>query len=390
MRTIWPGVFSAAIGMVEDTSGAVFTAHSDTDIDGEWFTAFRWEDGDIGVKFARPVDPFINPGSRGNPRGCVVPHVSQNALLMKHGGTSDQNLLAWRWEHWGWGVKYADGPDFERSQAFIAMNAAGNVVTVMSFTTGYGFNQSLKAFTFDVETGYGTQYAQMEGYPTCWEGGTNNMYYQNWLTNDAGVHMGYYFGTSSSDPAPSEAAFRWTNDTDGWGVKYTDPSLWSGRILYDGDVRSDGIRLVYSNYTDPSPLRSRAWSNSTGYGTRYAAVEPSYGTIHRIQFFGSAPQSVLIAGGQLGHWSFDSGWGAELHQHTPPANARCMLVTTETSGDSYIVTNEDFFTAGVGGLLTYPFSEAEGYGEVRTIPINSLPSPAVRGLCRTFAPPEEE
>jgi hypothetical protein len=163
--------------------------------------------------------------------------------------------------------------------------------------------------------------------------------------------------TGASAP-PYENAYPFNYST-GFGTRYSDPSVAvQGRISGIG-INETSTSILYSNSTGTPFLSAYAWSS--GFSTKYTAPA----TIPTAGQYGAnfnKPGTVVNVGGTFIYpWSNSTGFGTK-YATSPSASG----------SPSFNATN----TALIVGYLAYPWSDASGIG-TKYIDPSPLPSVTV-------------
>ena len=185
--------------------------------------------------------------------------------------------------------------------------------------------------------------------------------------------------TTLSSSLSSPQAFRWTS-SGGWGSKLSDVGTLPGQTIY-GTAFSPHVNAVIAGSTASPHVHVYGWSNSSGFGTKFANPSPALGgNCTSMAFNSDGSQLALCRDGtgaphiRMYAWS-NSGFGTA---YTAPGTVLGGNVQSVafSSGNTTLTSNALFI--GIQGSNTIPRVNAyrvsaAGWGTKYAAP-SSLPS----------------
>lgn len=268
MKFLLHGIFSQAPPPPASYEGAVIIAMRSHTIDN--LHAYKWDDvTGWGVKYANPAQRHRAEAQGGQNQLTVTADQRAFVLGTRYGLNSSQWLESYRWEHDGFGVRYA-GQSIGTGNAIDPRFMPGSDAVIYSRRShGSPKTAGMGAIGWTYADGFGSIYANPTDPVTHADGGTHAVYRCIPDPGGAVASMYYYHGNATTDdPAASEAAYHWS---DGWGAKFADPGTWMSRDPVWTDMAPDGLSIgTYTTMpSDGDRLRGRAFNPATGFGTVY-------------------------------------------------------------------------------------------------------------------------
>jgi hypothetical protein len=254
----------------------------------------------------------------------------------------------------GFGTKYANSSG---GQAFrstdITFSPSANTIVTTSTGPNYAY-----AFPWSA-SGFGTQY----GSPSL-PNQTNGVAF-----NPAGnvVAFGYVGGSRAT-------VYPWSP---GFGTAYSTPFLGRDGQKLTFSPSGNAIAITVDNASEP--LKTFAWSNATGFGTRYAEVpaqSPAYGAGAGLSF--NAAGNIVAFGHQsmqqISVFPWNPGVGTRYSNPSPALNGSGTDVAFNPAGNVIAVTS-----SAANYLNAWPWSNSTGFGTKYSTPSGS-PSNQATGV----------
>ena len=255
----------------------------------------------------------------------------------------------------GFGTKYADssaGQAFRSTDITFSPSANTIVTTSIGNTFAYAFPWSA--------SGFGTQY------------GSPNLVNQ---TNGVAFNPAGNIAAFVEITFPYLKAYPWNP---GFGTQYAAPSLPGGtgqKVSFN--PAGNNIAITTDNTNEP--LRAFPWSNSTGFGTRYANVpvqSPAYGAGMGLSF--NAAGNIVAFGHQsmqqVSVFPWNPGVGTRYSNPSPALNGPGSDVAFNPAGNVIAVTSN-----AANYLNAWPWSNSTGFGTKYSTPSGS-PSSSGTGV----------
>jgi hypothetical protein len=184
--------------------------------------------------------------------------------------------------------------------------------------------------------------------------------------------------TTLSSSLSSPQAFRWTS-SGGWGSKLSDVGTVPGQTIY-GTAFTPDVNAVIAGSTASPHVHVYGWSNSSGFGTKFANPSSALGgNCTSMAFNSNGSQLALCRDGtsaphiRMYRWS-NSGFGTA---YTAPSTALggSVVSLAFSSGNTTLTSNSLFI--GIQGSNTIPRVNAyrvsaDGWGTRYAAP-SSLP-----------------
>jgi len=274
---------------------------------------------------------------------------------------SSPYLLAYSWgPSGGFGGQFSTpGTSFpvNSNSNAIAINPDENVVAVLGSSSPY-----VRAFPWS-STGFGTKYADPSVVP-----GGNSPYALTFSPTKGALAV-----VSNGGNVPD--VYRWSNST-GFGTKYTAPSTLPPSESRSVAFSPDGSVIVLGHYTQPN-IAAYAWSDSTGFGTKYANPSlPTGITTAYTQGVTFSPDGSVIALCMSASpniaaypWSNSTGFGTKYaNPSSLPADATAQGgLAFSPSGNTIAVAH-----GSSPFLSVYPWSNSTGFGTRFTNPGDAI------------------
>lgn len=193
----------------------------------------------------------------------------------------------------------------------------------------------------------------------------------NGATRATGIDFnsdGSVVAISFDEASPYVIAYPWDNSS-GFGAKYANPSSLAGYLF--STVRElkfspDDSAIAFN--TDVSPITHvYAWSNQSGFGTKYAGPSSAISGAGLCIDFSPDGQAIAIGTNQdlfVYSWSSQSGFGAK---YTNPAS---LLSDQGVFGVKFGRDGQSITVATAYGVFSYEWSSATGFGTKYADPIN--------------------
>lgn len=220
------------------------------------------------------------------------------------------------------------------------------------------------AYNWSYANGFGSKYSNPGTLPA--GGGKNGLTYNR---SRSAVAVGFA-------GSPWVNVYPW-NRNSGWGSKYSDPNTLpdistsnTNGLSFSNDEKA---LCVAANNNSPY-VWAYPWSNSTGWGAKFANPGTLPPSDIRNCVFHPYSQHILLTGGtapRAGIWNFNTGtgWGTKL---TAPATLPASVANQAAWGPTgeYVAMALDSSPY----LYAYPFTPSGGWGTKYTDPTSALPS----------------
>lgn len=297
----------------------------------------------FGTRYANPATSAPSGGIT-----CVKFSPNSDALAMAHGASPYISAYQWNSDT-GFGTKYAN-PTYIPSgnSAFgysVDFHPAGNAI---AYT--YRRTPALIIFSWSYSSGFGSLIASnnvsSEGYGV------------RFSPSGSSIAYTYYVATAGVSPV---AAFPWSQTTY-LGTQYEAPSSKIPNVSTGNSTKGlafspaeDAIAIVC---TLSPRVHAYPWSNSTGFGSKYANPSTTAPTAIDSVAFSPSGDAVIIYGSSsvaAYSWSSSTGFGT---QYTTPA--------TFTTGQSFydgISFHPNGAAVAFSSGEVWNWSSASGFGE---------------------------
>lgn len=276
-------------------------------------------------------------------------------------------VQAFKWTTIGFGTIYSN-PSTAAAGARYAIEFSNSGGAVAAGGQG---SPQLVAWAWSDSTGFGAKYTNPSSYPsgaTCYDVEFNG-------TGSSQVVAAAIFGS------PGVVAYKWSDST-GFGTKFSNPSslpIPSGDVVNRGagiafSKSGNAIILTTNGDANSSPyIHAYAWSNSTGFGSKYS--NPSF-------FYLSAVDQTLSfssTGGAVGmisdyelisiyKWSDSTGFGTT---YVNPSLHSGIFNAGLTFHPSDGVIAIGFDAGSEAGIAMYQWSDSSGFGARYVNPSNT-------------------
>lgn len=326
---------------------------------------YPWSDTTgFGLRFATPEN-YPDPGTAGYMPVKFNP--SRNVLFTGEGSIDYiSDIYAYPWTASGPGAKYSNPARVSGMGTIMGLdvNSLGNCVAVSSSGKG------IVVYPWSNSSGFGVPFIKPSDV---------SIYGCDVVFSPSGAAI-----VVADAFTPFIHAYRWSPST-GFGAKYSNPVTLPARV--DGRISGQGLAFSPSGdaiaICDESPARVSvyAWTDSTGFGTRYSnpSTLPT-ATFSNDVAFSNAGNAIVYALSsapyiQAYQWSSATGFGSKFPNPTV-AYSSGITGLTFTPSDGAIITS----------MLNNPFvqaiswSNSSGFGSRYASPASF---PADRGVSVT-------
>lgn len=275
-----------------------------------YVAAYKWSSAGFGTRYSDPSTPVSGIGydAAFSPAG--------DAILM--GTNNSPYVSAYPWSDTsGFGTKYSNPSTLPPGVPFdVEFNPLGSQIAISSAASPY-----VLMYQWSSSTGFGTKYNNPATLPT--NTGTAVAYR---YTGD--VLAVSCYGINA--PATPTIATYPVSVLAGFGTRYTSPAAGQqvgsyGRLAFNVD--GGAIAQTGNQNTAAAAVTAWPWSNTTGYGTKYAdPATSSDAYVDVVTFSPTATEIVLGSNGSSPYiygyrWTNAGGFGTKYsNPTTPPAS----------------------------------------------------------------------
>jgi len=224
---------------------AVATVHSYA---SPYATAYAWNDATgFGTKYSS------SPGGIPAAVFDLAFSPTGGAIAITCYDSPSVRVFAWS-DVTGFGAQYADPSSLSlRTITSVTFNPTGNVIVLGD---AYG---RISAYAWSDATGFGARYTDPSSVPSQ----INSLQFNSAGNAIAAAH--YY--------SPHVTVWAWNNNT-GFGTKYADPStpVSSTAVVSSGAAFNLTDDAIVVGFNVSPYIAAYAWSNATGFGTRYTDI----------------------------------------------------------------------------------------------------------------------
>lgn len=224
-------------------------------------------------------------------------------------------------------------------------------------------SSTISAWAWSNASGFGTKYAD----PAVSGGNTP--------TRIAFSPSGAAVATSNSNSGSVSPLQAWAwSDSGGFGTKYANPSAFPTNTGSGVAFSPSGAAVALSHYNSPY-ITVYAWSDATGFGTKYTSPSVA-GTGHGVAF--SPLNDVIFSSNSTNvnawNWNDSTGFGTLIGSQvvTTLVNTNAADVTISPSGRAVAVGTTSINGAS-NAASVYPFSATTGFGTIYSDP-SGIPS----------------
>lgn len=271
------------------------------------------------------------------------------------GTTTSPAIHAYKWDK-GFGTKYANPASTQVSCYTIFTPPSRAAVGA---TTGSATNRYTMMYPWSDASGFGTRFTLSGSYPSSLPGGSTGGDILCWNT------PGNVVVISGSSTAPNVVAFVWSDST-GFGTKYADPptsfprtycqTIAGARSNWDTYLNGSNVTddfIFGSTTTSATEVLAWAFNDVTGWGSKYAdPASLPIGSVYGIE----SDVFTVYAGTSSSSTSERRAWAADYTQGVGWGTAYSAMTTTHISstpnGVSIPFVKTGSYTGAVSFALT--------------------------------------
>jgi hypothetical protein len=267
-----------------------------------------------------------------------------NLVVLALSQNTAPGVAVYPWTSSGYGAKFTNP-------------AAGGSALALSATKGAiaigSRNPLAHAWPFSA-SGFGTKYTNPASLAV-----DTNVRGMNFNPSGSALAIG-------RDTTPFIMAFNWSSS--GFGSQFSNPSVLPGGVPYEVKFHPNGNTLFVGTSAASNQASAYQWSSS-GFGTRFTSptVWGTNNRINRISFnpSGSVVGTLAVNAPILGAnaWSDTTGWGTRYTNPTTMPGGIDGGLSWDPDGDAIVVS---FYSSPY--LRAYNWSDSTGFGTAISIP----------------------
>lgn len=277
-------------------------------------------------------------------------------------------VTAYPWSGSGFGTKYANPATLPAGQGSgVAFSPTAGAIAIAHNTSPF-----ISAYPWNASTGFGTKYAN----PTTLPSGNPNI-----GNSVAFSPAGNAVAVTSGGGTPFIHAYAWSDAT-GFGTKYANPATLPTNAAYGVKFSPAGDAIATVGNTSPT-ITAYPWNASTGFGTKYANPATLPGFAIGVAF--SPAGNAIAVADQISPYIIAYPWSVAGFgtKYTNPAT----LPTGGAYGVGFSPAG-DAIAVGISStpyVTAYPWDASTGFGAKYANP-GTLPAGGVTDVAFATAP----